>query len=466
MDFKQYLQYINNCDRGQPLISETGLGYHLDMIPLDRVQPSHFTRLKELNKEQLITTRQGLARDYRGLAELMGFSNLDIETHFRKSINPTKSVIEAFIYKNHDNRGDQPTSLNDLIKMIERIERYDVVDDLIPELIKIAAQCSPSNLFDERYIPIDSSKLPIDSDPDTLVSSTRLLTIDDTRQPFEACYDAFVCYAPEDHGHAESLISYLEQRGKTVATASDLLPGNFEHDSLVQLIDTRCRKVIIILTPNFLRSKECEFQTKFASEIGIKAGLPKIIPVLCEACNDSSLPPLIKVISKIDLTNPQSRTWQLSKLLGSLIAIAENPIDYPHNHNQPYLGRIQRLQEQLMRHDSRFISATSLRDPPSSPNLSDANTNSPNNKFEPIVELMHSEASDQGSCESESHKDNSSIDKYNSNKALHWLGKKFRRATSGSQSVSNRSSSSRAGLLSDSSSELISEECPVVNMRT
>lgn len=467
-DFKEYLKYINNCDKGQPLISETGLGYHLEMIPLDRVQQNHFTRLyQDLNREQLITTKQGIARDYRGLAELMGFSTLDIEAHFKKSINPTKSAIEAYMYKKHDNRGkNKPVTLNDLIKMIERIERYDVVDDFIPGLVKIAAQYSSSNSFDEGYRLIEQPRLPIAVPQDTLVSNTRLLTIDDTRQPSGACYDAFVCYAPEDQEHAESLISFLEQRGKTLATASDLLPGNFEHDSLVQLIDTRCRKVIIILTHNFLRSKECEFQTKFASEIGIKAGSPKIIPVLCESCNDALLPPLIRVISKIDLANTQSRTWQLNKLLGSLTPIAENQADNAQIRNQPCSVRLQGLQDQSRTEPGIYSATDSYQDLRSNSSPTDTTCcNSPTNQLGPIVELMHSEVSDQGSCEPEPQKDLSSIDKDSSNKPLNWL-KKFRRATSGSQSISNRSSSSRAGLLSDSSAELISEECPIVNMRT
>lgn len=468
-EFKHYLNYINNCNRDQPLISETKLGQRLDSIPLSQIQPKVLTKLcQDLNLEQLITTKQGLARDYRGLAELMGFSILDIETYIKKSSNPTRSTIEAFIYKKCNiDRNQKSVTLNDLIRMIEQIERFDVIDDFIPDMIRIATQpnCSIYSPH-ERNKAIDSADLPIVDLESSVTSITALLTIDDTRQQMRTCYDAFVCYAPEDYKHAESLIFHLEQHGKTIATSSDLLPGNFEHDSLIQLIDSRCRKVITVLTPNFLKSKECDFQTKFANEIGIKAGSPKIIPVLFEACDEMSLPPLIRVISKIDLTNSQSRTWQLNKLLSSLAPTLDIPVDQSRCHQRsPRTHRQEQSPDFNATVHSNTNGSTSHEqlDRESVLNGIDATRNSPSN-VDPVVELMHSEVSDTSLGELQGV--SSSSDKEHSSKPLNWLKQKLRRATSGSQSMTTRSSSSRAGLLSDTSSELISEECTSMNMRT
>lgn len=326
--YKQYLKLINNCDVNDQLLSQTPLGQRLDQIPLEQINPSDLIQLNQaLNLEQLIRTKHGLARDYRGLAELMDFSSSEIETRFKRSYNPTKSLIDSFIDKNliliNSQQHEQSVlvdnqsllfTVNDLLKMIERLERFDIIDDFLPTLIRIASGSNGQLTGATKAILLrnnyDDKKLSDNLD--------RRLTIDDTGG-FRSVYDAFICFAPQDTHYAEDLIRLLEEHNKSVATADDLLPGHFEHDALVQLIDMRCRKVIVILTPNFLRSKECEFQSKFASEVAIRANVgPKIIPVLYEPCDDLSLPYMIRVISKIDMTSRQARHWQLRKLISSL----------------------------------------------------------------------------------------------------------------------------------------------------
>lgn len=79
-DYSQYLELINNCDPEDPLISSTKLGARLAQIPLHSVDPAEFSNLQALNLRQLVPTENGLARDYRGLAELMGFSPVEVET--------------------------------------------------------------------------------------------------------------------------------------------------------------------------------------------------------------------------------------------------------------------------------------------------------------------------------------------------------------------------------------------------
>lgn len=196
-------------------------------------------------------------------------------------------------------------SLNDLLKNIEQIGRFDVIDDLIPFFVNLA---NGDIKFDENEL----SRLNLSIDH---------LTIDDTPQ-HRIYYDAFVCYAPEDIQYAQELISIVknnDERAK-LATADVLLPGHFEHDALIRLIDERCKKVIIILTRNFISSKECEFQTKFANEVGIKAQYPKIIPILYEEVEEGLLPNMIQVLSKINMTTRSGFLWDMSvtKLLRSL----------------------------------------------------------------------------------------------------------------------------------------------------
>lgn len=314
-DYSQYLKLINNCDPQDPYLSETSLGKCLSLLPLNHIKPIYLNdSCLALNVEQLIPTDNGLARDYRGLAELMQFNTIEVDSKFKRSRNQTRTLIDAFIYKNLNSMGNCNFSLNDLIKFIERIERFDVIDDLMPTLIKLA-----HNLEDNQRQPIANNPQALALQRDHRINHHRLeqLTIDDTPQA-TTNYDAFICYAPEDFKYAEELTALLEGHDARVAKADDLLPGRFEHDALLKVIESRCRKVIVILTPNFLESKECEFQSQFASEYAIKAGLQNLIPLIYEPCDERLVPNVIKHMSKIDLTNPRSKHWQIKKLIRSL----------------------------------------------------------------------------------------------------------------------------------------------------
>lgn len=312
-NFSHYLTLKNNCDPEDPLLSSTPLGRELDRIPLDQVSPAKLKELAQaLDLEQLIPTEAGLARDYRGLAELMGYNAIEVETCFKSNKNPTNCLLGAFM--NNGSTVKRP-SVNELLKMLEKIERFDIIDDFMPVLVEIASHQNDIVATKQPYTPAETTD---EQNTDRyLARAAELLTIDDTPDSI-IIYDAFVCYAPEDHHHAANLIAAFQAEGLTVTTPDRILPGLFEYDSVTQMIDSRCKKVVIILTPNFARSKECKFQTKFASELGMKAESPKIIPVIFERCDSPELPTIIKVLSKIDLSSAVSRSWQMARLIRCL----------------------------------------------------------------------------------------------------------------------------------------------------
>lgn len=104
-----------------------------DEIPIKALNISTRMRLSEcLNSEQVITTQNGFARDYRGIAQLMGFSYATISS-FSRSSDPFKNLLECY---ERQSKG----CLGDLMKMIEQIERFDVIDDLISFLKSDAEQ--------------------------------------------------------------------------------------------------------------------------------------------------------------------------------------------------------------------------------------------------------------------------------------------------------------------------------------
>lgn len=129
----------NERDYQEPLPSKSQLGLQLNDVPLRALNTSAMIQLTDgLNVEQLITTDKGFARDYRGLSEQMGFSYVELE-NFRRNINPTKVMLDTFISRRPQ------SSINDLIQFLEKIERYDIIDDLSPHLQNILNRASQDN---------------------------------------------------------------------------------------------------------------------------------------------------------------------------------------------------------------------------------------------------------------------------------------------------------------------------------
>lgn len=384
-DFSNYLKRINNCEPDDPLLSKTRLGLRLQQIPLALLTHTHLSGLTQaLNLQQLIPNSSGLSRDFRGIAELMEFSLVEVKTKFERSSSPTHTLIGAFITK------ERHANLNTLIKMIERIERFDLLDDVLPILIELAGiefgqqphlldfGCQQPAIENDESRNNDQTILARNGTPD-LVSDLNPLTFDD-----DACsiihYDAFICFAPEDHHYAQELSDSLVNRGAKVATADDLRPGHFEHEALMRLIDVRCRKVIIILTPNFSKSKECEFQTKFASEVGFKTRVTKIIPVLYESLDDSTLPRMIQYSTKIDMNSGQ-RQWQFERLIRALEINQSSQYakHYPSNHYKEIASK-QKLRD-----------TGGSQSPAQAITFADINSTTSDISNEPIVDVLHSE---------------------------------------------------------------------------
>ena len=155
----------------------------LSSVPIRALSLSTRHRLSEyLNVEQYITTSSGLSRDYRGIAQMMGFSYAIMDSTLRTSdsFNHLLSLYQ--------NRSD--ATLQSLLLMLEKIERFDVIDDMTPILLKDA------DYYIKRYKSQNSDQsMPSIESP--IISEVVL-------------YDAYVCYADNDKQFVEQLSNFLE----------------------------------------------------------------------------------------------------------------------------------------------------------------------------------------------------------------------------------------------------------------
>lgn len=89
-----------------------------------------------------------------------------------------------------------------------------------------------------------------------------------------------------------------------------------EYDYFTRIIQDKCRRVLIILSPDFLKCPECEFQARFAAGLAIEQRSRKLIPIIYKSCN---LPPIIRMLTKIDLSRAFS-PWAWNRLINSIRA--------------------------------------------------------------------------------------------------------------------------------------------------
>lgn len=80
-----------------------------------------------LNSEQIIPSDSGLARDYRGVAHQLDISYTDI-VQLDKHPDPFGTLLS---YQNVSK-----LSVKELFELIAYIERFDLLDDMIPLLIE------------------------------------------------------------------------------------------------------------------------------------------------------------------------------------------------------------------------------------------------------------------------------------------------------------------------------------------
>lgn len=83
-------------------------------------------------------------------------------------------------------------------------------------------------------------------------------------------YDAFILFADDDIVFATELIKYLEDcELKVCVKDRDLVPGVFEHESVIKLIAERCNRLVAVFSPAFFASSSNKFFLSFAQSLGI-----------------------------------------------------------------------------------------------------------------------------------------------------------------------------------------------------
>ncbi|KAK5604048.1 Myeloid differentiation primary response protein MyD88 [Crenichthys baileyi] len=256
-----------------------------------------------------LNPKHTVAADWTAVAETMGFSYLEIK-NYETSRNPTKIVLDDWAARNSD------ASVRKLLSILEEVERKDIVEDLQP-LIDEDVRKYLENQKKKAEPPVQVPE--VDSCvPRTLERSG--ITVDDVPGGTPETFDAFICYCQSDFAFVHEMIRELEQteyKLKLCVFDRDVLPGSCVWTITSELIERRCKRMVVVISDEYLDSDACDFQTKFALSLCPGARSKRLIPVVYKSMT-KPFPSILRFLTICDYTRPCTQAWFWIRLAKAL----------------------------------------------------------------------------------------------------------------------------------------------------
>lgn len=291
----------------------------------------------------------GLLPDFNGLAECIGFEYIEI-CNFGRDRDPTNCLLNEW-----GNKPEMGPTLGNLVKFLLQMERVDVLEDCKESIKRDAEHYLERKKGSLSVNPVQDqtvSQSPFDIN-DMSVDETHIMTIQDVEAGGPTYYDAFVCYNPEaeDLKFVKRMIEELENKRrpnnlKLFVPNRDDLPGASKHVISAKLIQERCKRMVIVMSPRYLQSDACDFQTKFAHALSPGSRSKKLVPVLISRCET---PNILRHVTMCDYTRGDLTGWFWERLYRSLQA----PLN-PHEITIQNPGCLTDLQMKLVAQSQQF----------------------------------------------------------------------------------------------------------------
>ncbi|XP_037093059.1 myeloid differentiation primary response protein MyD88-like isoform X2 [Pollicipes pollicipes] len=239
-----------------------------------------------LNGKKILPSDDGFPRDWRGVAQCLDCDN-DVVQQLGRSASPTVALLERC----------RARPVADLWRALQDVGRWDVQDDaryMIEDDVRLYQERLSSSAATSSAV----SLLPGLNDADLLcVGDAECLR---AGRPLPT-FDAFLLYDDGDTEFAAQIIERMEARGiKLCDKERHLLPGvTFEHQGIIRLMETRCHRVLAVLSPQFLQSAVNKFLAMFAQALGLDKRGRMLLPCVYQKC---TLPSYLMYCSRLDFT--------------------------------------------------------------------------------------------------------------------------------------------------------------------
>ncbi|XP_021355236.1 myeloid differentiation primary response protein MyD88-like [Mizuhopecten yessoensis] len=293
-----------------------GLPEHFLRIPLTALRCS-VRRVIALHlnaPSEIVDQETGYVNDYNGLAEFIGFTYLEIK-HFSKQKSPTEELLEEW-----ETTDDLQPSIGKLWEGLYILGRFDVMKDCQLAIVKdVEAFLRNKERQQDMIQPVQSNDVSQSSDHH--VDEGVFLCKGDVENKAPQFFDAFVSYNHdgEDIRFVKDMIKILEgepHKLKLFIPGRDDLPGAAKYVMDARLIETRCRRMVIILSNNYLLSSACDFQSKFAHALAPGARNKKLIPVIIEPV--TAIPEILRYVTLCDYTKVDLQEWFWNRLSSAI----------------------------------------------------------------------------------------------------------------------------------------------------
>lgn len=215
-----------------------------------------------------------LPRDWRGLACLVNISS-EVAASFQQFSDKTSKVLDVWLQ-------DPTVTVGTLLEYMQRLDRYDVHDDILNDLREYVARGELVVNLPYPVVVNNNNQLP-QINEDYVGPIT-----EDDRPGYEHRYHAFVLYADADKDFVDEMFERLGN-GFQLCTKEKLLPGHAtEYAPVAQLISQRCQYIVLVYSPDFLMSPANTFYRDYAQAVSIESKQHcfqrKIIPIMYKEC--------------------------------------------------------------------------------------------------------------------------------------------------------------------------------------
>uniref|UniRef100_A0A0B6ZIP1 TIR domain-containing protein n=1 Tax=Arion vulgaris TaxID=1028688 RepID=A0A0B6ZIP1_9EUPU len=289
---------------------------HYD-VPLHALRYSVCVRLAYHLDETNLLMYNGVVPNFGGLAELAGFDGLQIH-NMERAKSPTKQLFDDWKC-----RPDLKPTVGRLIEFLTVLGREDILTDCQSMIRDEVTFFLNRNQHFNEMKPGPIQDETVSSGPGC-EELPRHITIHDVTNMCETHYDAFICFNPngdssKDLEFVRELISRLEgpkYKFRFFVPHRDDLAGLNAHSISAKIISERCRHMIVVLSPNFLASPACDFQSSFAHSLSPGARNKRIVPIKIQDC---PTPNILRIMACCDFTKRDLWDWAWERLARSIM---------------------------------------------------------------------------------------------------------------------------------------------------
>nr|AAQ90476.1 MyD88 adaptor [Danio rerio] len=247
-----------------------------------------------------------VAADWRTVAELMDFTYLEIK-NFEKRDCPFEKVLTDW-----ETRPD--ATVANLLSILEKAERKDVISELKEILDDDCRKYMERQQRKPLQVPV------VDSCGPRTQEREGITLYDDPQGLTPETFDAFICYCQSDIQFVHEMIKQLEHTEynlKLCVFDRDVLPGTCVWTIASELIEKRCKRMVVVISDDYLDSDACDFQTKFALSLCPGARTKRLIPVVYKSMK-RPFPSILRFLTICDYSKPCTQVWFWTRLAKAL----------------------------------------------------------------------------------------------------------------------------------------------------